>query len=126
MKCPNCGAARKREDCCCAYCNTPFDQPAEEAGQPVVHVHYHQEAPKSEPQIVYVPREVRSSRSRLVAVLLCLFTGVFGVHKFYLGKIGMGILYIFTYGLFGIGWLVDMIVLLLGHPRDKEGLPLKW
>lgn len=38
----------------------------------------------------------------------------------------MGILYIFTYGLFGIGWLVDMIVLLLGHPRDKEGLPLKW
>ena len=43
---------------------------------------------------------------------LCLFLGIFGVHKFYEGKIGMGILYICTLGLFGIGWIVDLIIIL--------------
>ena len=47
-----------------------------------------------------------------VALLLCLFLGIVGGHKFYEGKIGMGILYIFTLGLAGIGVLVDLIVLL--------------
>lgn len=46
------------------------------------------------------------------ALLLCLFFGVFGVHKFYEGKKGIGILYIFTLGLFGIGWIVDLIIIL--------------
>lgn len=48
-------------------------------------------------------------KNKWVAFLLCLFT-VFG-HKFYEGKIGMGILYILTLGLFGIGWVVDLITL---------------
>ena len=47
-----------------------------------------------------------------VAFLLCLFLGLLGGHKFYEGKIGMGILYIFTVGLFGIGAIVDLIVIL--------------
>lgn len=46
-------------------------------------------------------------------MLLCLFLGLVGGHKFYEGKIGMGILYIFTVGLFGIGAIVDLIALLL-------------
>ena len=52
-------------------------------------------------------------KDKWVAFLLCFFFGVFGVHKFYEGKIGLGILYIFTGGLCGIGWLVDLIMLLL-------------
>lgn len=51
-------------------------------------------------------------KNKWVAFLLCLFLGYLGAHKFYEGKIGMGILYLFTVGLFGIGWLVDCIVLL--------------
>lgn len=51
-------------------------------------------------------------RNRWVAFFLCLFFGVLGFHKFYEGKIGMGILYIFTGGLFVIGWLVDLFTLL--------------
>jgi len=47
-----------------------------------------------------------------VALLLCIFLGVFGGHKFYEGKTGLGILYIFTVGLFGIGVFVDFIVIL--------------
>lgn len=54
-----------------------------------------------------------NAKNKWVAVLLCLFLGGIGAHKFYEGKIGMGILYIFTGGLFGIGALVDFIRLLL-------------
>ena len=52
-------------------------------------------------------------KDKWVAFLLCFFFGLLGVHKFYEGKIGLGILYIFTGGLCGIGWLVDLIMLLL-------------
>lgn len=51
-------------------------------------------------------------KNKWVAFLLCLFIGGIGAHKFYEGRIGMGILYIFTLGLFGIGWFVDLILLL--------------
>ena len=52
------------------------------------------------------------AKNKWVAFLLCLLLGCLGAHKFYEGKIGMGILYLFTCGLFGIGWFVDCIVLL--------------
>ena len=42
---------------------------------------------------------------------LCLFLGWIGAHKFYEKKNGMGILYLFTLGLFGIGWIFDTIVI---------------
>ena len=53
------------------------------------------------------------AKNKWVAFLLCFFLGYFGAHKFYEGKVGMGILYILTFGLFGIGWLIDCIALLL-------------
>lgn len=52
------------------------------------------------------------ARNKWVAVLLCFFLGVLGAHKFYEGKVGMGVLYIFTAGLFFIGVLIDFITLL--------------
>ncbi len=52
-------------------------------------------------------------RNKWVALLLCIFLGFCGAHKFYEGKGGMGVLYLFTCGLFGIGWFVDCINLLL-------------
>lgn len=51
-------------------------------------------------------------RNKWVALDLCIFLGYFGAHKFYEGKIGMGILYFFTFGLLGIGWILDIIALL--------------
>ena len=51
-------------------------------------------------------------RSKWVAFFLCLFLGFIGVHKFYENKAGMGVLYIFTMGLFGISWFIDLIILL--------------
>lgn len=52
------------------------------------------------------------AKNKWVAFILCVLLGCFGAHKFYEGKVGMGILYLFTCGLFGIGWLIDCIVLL--------------
>lgn len=51
-------------------------------------------------------------RNKWVALLLCLFLGFLGAHKFYEFKYGMGVLYILTFGLFGIGVIVDLITLL--------------
>lgn len=50
--------------------------------------------------------------NKWVAFCLCLFLGFLGAHKFYEKKIGMGILYIFTAGLFVVGWFVDIILIL--------------
>ena len=52
------------------------------------------------------------ARNKWTAFFLCLFLGCIGAHKFYEGKTGMGILYILTVGLFGIGWTIDAIALL--------------
>ena len=55
----------------------------------------------------------RQMRNKWVALVLCIFLGYLGGHKFYEGKVGMGILYIFTFGLFGIGVFVDFITILM-------------
>ena len=53
------------------------------------------------------------AKNKWIALLLCLFAGFFGAHKFYEGKAGMGILYLFTGGLFCIGWVLDILALLV-------------
>ncbi len=50
--------------------------------------------------------------NKWTSFLLCLFLGLLGAHKFYEGKAGMGILYLFTGGLFGIGWIIDIFAIL--------------
>lgn len=56
-----------------------------------------------------VNRRYGRPKNKWTAFFLCLFLGEFGAHKFYEGKTGTGILYLFTLGLFGIGWIVDTI-----------------
>lgn len=69
--------------------------------------------------------ETVSSKSKIFALILCFLFGYFGLHQFYVGKTGWGIVYFFTLGLFGVGWFVDILLIAFGIFRDKNGLPLK-
>ncbi len=68
-----------------------------------------------------------STKYRLVALLLAMCLGFFGVHRFYVGKIGTGLIYLLTFGLFGIGLTVDIFLIICGIFRDKQGgLVVNW
>ncbi len=62
-----------------------------------------------------------SPKSRLAAALLCFFLGCFGAHRFYLRKTGTAILMLVTLGGVGIWALIDLIFILTGSFRDKDG-----
>ena len=66
-----------------------------------------------------------SKKSRLAVTLLSFFLGTLGIHRFYLGKVGTGILMIVTLGGVGIWTLIDFIMAVSGAMKDKEGLPIK-
>jgi TM2 domain-containing membrane protein YozV len=62
-----------------------------------------------------------SQKSFVTTLLLCLFLGSIGVHRFYAGKVGTGILQIITLGGLGIWTLIDLIMIILCKFQDKEG-----
>lgn len=66
-----------------------------------------------------------SDKKKSTALILCIFLGWMGAHRYYVGKIGTGILYTLTCGLFGIGWFVDIFKIALGSFRDNVNVPLR-
>lgn len=72
----------------------------------------------------FVNSVIPAGKSKTVTLILCIFLGYFGVHRFYTGKIGTGIIYLFTAGIFGIGWIVDIITIAVGSYRDGNNRPL--
>lgn len=64
---------------------------------------------------------MKSDKDWLTALLLSLFLGTLGIHRFYVGKIGTGILQIITLGGCGIWTLVDIIMIVTKKFKDKDG-----
>ena len=120
--CPACGALRDGLKFC-QHCGQPIDKECvvcPKCGKQVAQLKQEQ------PQIIINNANNNTNtnvnrvgvggygrpKNKWAAFFLCLFLGFFGAHKFYEGKVGMGILYLFTLGLFGIGWLIDLIAIL--------------
>lgn len=129
MKCPNCNAEVTGRFC--SYCGSEMPKEKETVNitdnrSTVIYNYYTQAAPvtpaTAQRSVPVIP--VYSKKSKAAALILCIFLGYFGVHYFYVGKTGTGLLYLFTFGLFGIGWFIDIFRIACGSFKDKNRLLL--
>ena len=70
--------------------------------------------------------DISSDKSWGVLFLLCFFFWHLGLHRFYAGKKTSGLVYLFTMGCFGFGYVVDLILILSGKFTDRVGRPIKY
>ena len=126
MKCPKC--ATESEGCTyCPNCGMQlmYDGTAPASPPPVQNVYTNEVYQPPQPvQVVNQYVNIISNKSRLAALLLAIFLGVVGVHRFYVGKIGTGLLWLFTGGGFGIGYIVDIVLIACGVFKDGNGMPI--
>ena len=73
----------------------------------------------------HVAPQKLSDKGFVPTALLCFFLGVLGVHRFYVGKIGTGVLQLITLGGLGIWALIDLVMIIVGNFKDKEGRFIK-
>ncbi len=106
MYCQKCGKEVSAEAQFCPACGAPTRPAAPKTGTL---------APG------YTTDKPVSPHSRLAALLLCLFLGGLGVHRFYVGKVGTGVAMIFTLGGLGIWVLIDFIMIIVGNFTDANG-----
>ena len=119
--CTKCGSRLDSDDAFCGRCGSPIDngqlQKSSSGTFTVNHTennYYNTYNDNSS-----INKDVNfygKLKDKHIAILLCVLFGTFGAHRFYEGKIASGILYACTAGLGGIGWIIDLIIL-LGKPR---------
>lgn len=136
IKCPECGERISENAASCPYCGTPMNDKifckfcgkqidkdcviCPECGKQIkelnqasdknIIINNNVTASASASANAYVPNVHGQPKNKWISFLLCFFT-ICG-HKFYEGKIGMGVIYLLTAGLFGIGWIIDIFSLL--------------
>ena len=104
--CKHCGQQIDKDCVVCPVCGKQVED-LKSSQQPVV-------INNTNTNTVDVKMENRGKeKNKWVAFVLCLFLGLVGAHKFYEGKILMGVVYIFTAGLFFVGWIIDLIAILM-------------
>ena len=106
--CKECGQKIAKKAVICPHCGCQIEQTQAAAAPSIVINNSNQNQNVNNMAAPFGARP----RNKWVALLLCWFLGFVGAHKFYEGKAGRGLLYIFTFGLLGIGVFVDFINLL--------------
>ncbi len=131
FKCEKCGSKEfviKNGMYVCSYCGSQYPIPGDGAaagqngqnGQGEVHVHVNvNENTGANPWPNHIVN--KSPRGWFTTLMLCIFLGMFGVHRFYAGKIGTGVIWLFTGGGLGIGWIVDIIMIATSNFKDGQG-----
>ena len=105
--CKHCGGKIPVDAVVCTLCGRQVEQVAQSAAPNIVINNANQNTNSNVNAYV-----AAKARNKWVALCLCLFLGVFGAHKFYEGKAGLGVLYLLTCGLLGIGVVIDFITIL--------------
>ncbi len=108
--CKHCGEKIEKDVVVCTHCGKQVEVLEQSAAQPQVVINNSNMNTNTNTNVNAVVGG--KAKNKWVAFCLCLFLGWLGAHKFYEGKAGMGILYLFTCGLFGIGVIIDLIVIL--------------
>jgi TM2 domain-containing membrane protein YozV/ribosomal protein L40E len=100
--CSSCGAVIKKEAVVCPKCGVSQQ--------------------KLEQEVVNGINAAKKINPKWVGLLwLTIALGLFGVHRFFVGKIGTGIIWFFTLGISGLGWIIDIVTVASGKFKDKQG-----
>lgn len=109
--CRHCGGKIPADAVLCTLCGRQVEEIRRESAAPQVIINNTNETNNVNQNMNNVVAAMHT-RNKWAAFLLCFFLGYLGAHKFYEGKTGMGVLYLLTFGLLGIGWVIDCIALL--------------
>ena len=108
--CKHCGGKIPADAVLCTLCGRQVEDISQQVSpQPQIIINNDNINTNTNTNMVGVPG--MRAKNKWVSVLLCLFLGVFGVHRFYEGKIGTGLIYLLTFGLFGVGAPIDILIM---------------
>lgn len=108
--CKHCGEKIDKDVVVCTHCGKQVEVLEQSAAQPQVVINNSNMNTNTNTNVNALVGG--KAKNKWVAFCLCFFLGFLGAHKFYEGKVGMGILYLLTCGLLGIGVIIDLIVIL--------------
>lgn len=111
--CKFCGEKIPEDSIICTKCGRQIENKECDSGITINNVSNASSSAATTAQRVQTPVYQRRTKKvdKTTALILCILFGYFGAHKFYEGKVGMGVLYLLTMGLFCIGWIADICII---------------